>query len=136
MATEFEESTDFESKEIVNMLNDFNFAQVEPDNHQPLKISAKVDGRLVGGLVGGTYWSWLYIDVLVVHPDFQGQGIGKTLLEKAETKAVQRLCIAAHLNSHDFQAVDFYQKYGYKIIGTLEKLPRNHKKHILFKLLE
>ena len=136
MAIEFDESTDFESEEIVNMLNDFNFAQVEPDNHQPLKISAKINGKLVGGLVGGTYWSWLYIDVLVVHPDFQGQGIGKTLLEKAEAKAKQRSCTAVHLNSHDFQALDFYHKFGFKIGGTLDQLPKNHKKHILFKSLQ
>ncbi len=73
-------------------------------------IVALENGRIVGcGSVLGEYVGRVYID-----PDFQGRGIGRTLMENLERHAaqqgVERLRLCASLPS-----LDFYLKMGYSI---------------------
>lgn len=57
--------------------------------------------------------------MLSVHPDIQGQGIGKYLLNGIETIAKQKVCTVAGVavisQVQDLQ--DFYLKRGYKQTG-------------------
>jgi len=48
-------------------LTAFNRAQAADDQLQPLLILIRgAGGKIVAGLVGGTYWGWLYTVVLWV----------------------------------------------------------------------
>jgi ribosomal protein S18 acetylase RimI-like enzyme len=115
----------------------YNRLYAGQDNHQPLTIFWRESKQaIVGGLLGGTYWDWLHIDILWIHTDLRGQGYGRALLEAAEQEAVKRGCRYAHLETHTFQAVEFYQKQNYTIFGELPDLPRGYTKYFLKKTLK
>ena len=53
--------TDF----IRDSLAGFNDERVGADGHTPLNIvEYDEDGSIIGGILGGTYWGWMYIDIL------------------------------------------------------------------------
>ncbi|MBR2021055.1 MAG: hypothetical protein IJ939_01330, partial [Clostridia bacterium] len=65
------QETDF----IRQSLADFNDKHVGNDGHEPLNIIEQdADGNIVGGILGGTYWGWMYIDILWVREDCRRQG--------------------------------------------------------------
>ena len=54
----------------------------------------------------------------------------------AEKEAKKRGCNNAHLDTHDFQAMNFYQKNNYEICGQLDDLPKGYNKYLLKKILK
>lgn len=80
-------------------------------------------GEVVGGLVAGTYWSWLEIETLWLAEELRGRGYGQRLLQLAEAEAVGRSCRHAFLTTYSFQARGFYEKAGYHVVGTLDDYP-------------
>ncbi len=121
---------------IKDELNKYNQMFAEPDNHKLLAVFLKDEaGKIKGGITGGTYWDWLYIDSLWIEELIRHKGYGKKLLEVAEKEAKKRGCNNAHLDTHDFQAVNFYQKNGYEICGQLDDLPVGYKRYLLKKKL-
>jgi GNAT superfamily N-acetyltransferase len=93
------------------------------------------DGAVVGGLIGATYWEWLYVDLLWVKEDVRGRGHGRSLLTLAEAEARRRGAKHAYLDTFSFQAPDFYIKCGYEIFGELGDFPRGHQRYFLKKEL-
>ena len=91
--------------------------------------------EVVGGVIGATYWDWLYIDLMWIREDLRGQGYGKRLLELAEDEARKRGAKNAYLDTFSFQAPGFYQKHGYRIFGELADFPAGHKRYYLTKQL-
>ena len=82
-----------------------------------------------------SHGEWLEIEYLWVDEKLRGQEIGSTLLRKAEEEAIQRGCKHVFLNTFSFQAPEFYPKYGYKEVFTLEHYPVTGKKHFFVKEL-
>jgi ribosomal protein S18 acetylase RimI-like enzyme len=58
---------------------------------------------------------------LAVHPEFQGRGLGKTLLQFAEQQAFDQTCTSIRLDvfSANDTAVRMYERAGYERIGTI-----------------
>jgi diamine N-acetyltransferase len=56
---------------------------------------------------------------IYILPEAQGKGIGKTLLDEVELVARknQNTSVLLNVNKHN-KAVDFYEKIGFKVIGT------------------
>ena len=75
------------------------------------------------------------IDAFWINEKDRGKGLGSKILKQAEDEAVRRGCKFAHLDSHDFQAIEFYKKNGYEIVGELQELPENHNRYLLKKQL-
>lgn len=114
----------------------FNKQAVGDDGHTPLQIiSYDGKGEPIAGLIGGTYWGWMYIDILWVHEDHRKQGIGSKLLHEAEQEALRRGCHHIHLDTMSWQAPLFYQKHSYEIIGILPDIPSGNQKYLLMKAL-
>ncbi len=120
---------------IRQKLNEFNFRRVPEDGHENLYLIVRRQNDPIAGLIGGTYWNWLYVSLFWVDEGERSRGLGTQLLAKAEEIAVQRGCRNAHLETHDFQNLAFYQKRGYAIFGELEDLPEGHTKYFLRKRL-
>ncbi len=87
-------------------------------------------GRVVGGLLGGWRWGWLYIDKLWVDESYRQRGCGSRLLQAAEAEAIAAGCQDAVLETFSFQARGFYEKHGYQVYATLKGFPPDH--HQLF----
>lgn len=121
---------------VNNALARFNDAKVGPDNHELLNIVEYDDsGHVIAGILGGTYWGWMHIDILWVDEKFRKQGIGSKLLQAAEDEARRRGAHSVHVDTMSWQAPDFYKKHGYKIISELNDIPKGNKKYHLIKQL-
>ena len=129
------------SEEEINFVNDalrqFNDQKVGPDNHVLLNIVEYDENKnVIAGILGGTYWGWMHIDILWVDEKFRGQGLGSKLLEAAESEAKKRGCHSVHVDTMSWQAPEFYKKHGYKIISELDDIPAGNIKYHLIKNLE
>ena len=125
-----------ETELIREALFEFNREKVGDDGHTPLNIvEYDADGNIIGGILGGTYWGWMYIDILWVHENHRGKGIGSKLLTEAETEAKARGCHHVHLDTMSWQAPKFYEKHGYSVIGILPDIPEGNQKYLLMKAL-
>ena len=125
-----------EIEQVRAALTAFNEAHVGGDGHTPLNlVEYDAAGNVIGGLIGGTYWGWLYVDIVWVHEAHRRQGIGSKLLIAAECEARHRGCHHVHLDTMSWQAPVFYQKHGYEIVGILPDIPEGHQKYLLQKKL-
>jgi GNAT superfamily N-acetyltransferase len=120
---------------IRRKLNEYNLAHLQPDNHEELCLIERSGDKVIGGLLGGTYWDWLYVKYLWVDENERHRGLGTGLLGKAEEIALDRGCRNAHLETHDFQDLEFYEGHGYLVFGVLADLPEGHTKYYLHKSL-
>ncbi|MGE0223722.1 MAG: GNAT family N-acetyltransferase [Acetobacteraceae bacterium] len=92
-------------------------------------------GEWLGGCSGHVWGQWLQIRLLWVTDSLQGLGYGTKLMDAAESYALERGAGAATLETHSYQAKDFYLKRGYEIFGTLADYPPGHQKYFLRKSL-
>ena len=128
--------TENEIKYIREELNQFNNEIVGEDGHTPLNIvEYDTNGNIIGGILGGTYWGWMYVDILWVHESHRYKGIGSKLLREAEKEAIRRGCHHVNLDTMSWQAPEFYQKHGYEVIGILPDIPNGNQKYLLMKAL-
>ena len=121
---------------VNHALEEFNKKAVGPDNHELLNIvEYDYDGNVIAGILGGTYWGWMHLDILWVDEKYRKTGIGSKLLKAAEEEAVRRGCHSVHVDTMSWQAPEFYKKHGYRIIGELDNIPNGNKKYHLVKEL-
>ena len=115
-------------------LSAYNRHHAPDDAFQSLTLFVRdAHGTVVGGLLGGTIWHWLYVDILWLSDELRGQGLGTRLLAEAERLAIERGCIGAHLTTMSFQARAFYERHGYAVFGVLDNFPPGHRQYLLQK---
>ena len=111
-----------EEKEIIHQgLAAYNKAYFGYDDTKPLNFFVRDSGgKIVGGLLGFTYWDFFAIDIFWLDVSVRGQGFGGKMLALAEQEAIERGCTTAHLDTFEFQAHHFYEKYGFERWGDLD----------------
>jgi GNAT superfamily N-acetyltransferase len=115
-------------------LDAYNLDFTPLDNYRALNLFVRgPDGTVLGGLLGNTYWGWLYISIFWLDKSLRGQGLGSRILARAEEEAGRRGCRHVHLDTIDFQALPFYQKHGYTLFGVLDDKPPGHQSFFLRK---
>lgn len=118
------------AQEIGNLIRSYNRSKREAAECEPLNLYVEDEqGQLLAGLVAETFGNWLEIEYLFVKEELRGQGIGSQLLQQAESEAKKRNCRFAFVNTYQFQAPDFYQKYGYKEVFTMKEYPYTGQRH-------
>lgn len=117
--------------------HDLHFLADKIDQYNKLQTGA-FDGRglaifvrnehyeIIAGISGYTWAGMCEIEFLWVHPDLQGLGYGRRLLQAAEQEAQQRGCSISILGSYSFQAPGFYEHNGYELVGRIDNCPPNH----------
>lgn len=116
--------TQQEIAEIYKNLHEYNMAHREAGENCPIGVFYEDSlGTKIAGLTGETYGNWLCIKYLWVSEELRGQGIGSKLLQSAEEEALKRGCKYAFVDTFDFQAPEFYKKYGYQEVFALKEYP-------------
>lgn len=93
----------------VNRLGDLHlYRRIQPDGW----FGAFQDGRLVGTVGAANYDIFAHVGFMVVHPEMQGQGIGRTLMEyllaRLDQHGVQIITLDASKMGHPL-----YEKLGF-----------------------
>ena len=102
----------------------------------PLVVFARnPEGEVVGGAKGKTGWRWLHLEMLWVHGNLRGNGLGRELVLRAEEEARQRGCVAVYTDTLDAQAPWLYESLGYRRFGVLEDFPVGSRRHFFTKRL-
>jgi GNAT superfamily N-acetyltransferase len=106
-------------------IDEHNMAVTGRRDYRPLGVFERdpQTGELVAGLYAFTWGDWLEVKFVWVRPDHRGRGLGRRLVETAETEARRRGCHHAWLDSYSFQAPGMYEKLGYRAFGRLHEYP-------------
>ncbi|MBA3662347.1 MAG: GNAT family N-acetyltransferase [Gammaproteobacteria bacterium] len=72
-------------------------------------------GGLIAGCTGVLMYGYLYIKLLWVDESARGKGLGRKLLQKAESFAKDNNCRYITVDTFNWQAKEFYEKMKYKI---------------------
>ena len=125
------ENTESQKSQIIgDLIRSYNRSKREVAESEPLNLYIEDEhGEIMAGLVAETFGNWLEIEYLFVKEDLRGQGIGSQLLQRAESEAKKRNCRYAFVNTYQFQAPAFYQKYGYKEVFVLKDYPYSGQRH-------
>jgi O-acetyl-ADP-ribose deacetylase (regulator of RNase III)/ribosomal protein S18 acetylase RimI-like enzyme len=119
---------------IVAGLRAHNRRNAPAPGWEPLTLFLRdTGGNLCGGLIAESGWRWLHVYFLWVSEESRRHGYGRALLERAEAEARLRGCLGIHLDTHDFQAPEFYETLGYEVFGMLEDYPPGHRRYFLRK---
>ena len=80
-----------------------------------VSLTARNDDNIIVGVLFGLtdFAYWLYVTDLGVDRDYQGRGIGRTLIQKSHELAGGEKDIAVYLVAND-GAIPFYEKIGMK----------------------
>jgi GNAT superfamily N-acetyltransferase len=119
---------------LVDNLRQFNFKRMGEERSQPLMVIIRNDNdEIVGGIAGRTIYHQFLIEVLWVHDDKRGLGLGIQLMDVAELEAKKRGCIAAQVDTLSFQAPRFYEKMGFQIVGSVSGVKDSPDRYFLLK---
>jgi GNAT superfamily N-acetyltransferase len=108
-------------------LHEFNQSMGGPYDREPVTLLVQdAEGKTLGGLLGLTFWGWLFIDWLWLAPEIRKEGFGGELLKRAEAIARDRGCTNAYTDTFSFQAPHFWETNGYAEFGRLDGMPAGH----------
>lgn len=127
MNIQIKETTEVKQADIISLYKANNWSSAEkPDllynallNSRSL-VTAWDSERLIGlGNALSDGYLVVYYPHLIIHPDYQGKGAGKLILNKLQEKYKdfhQQILVA------DAKAVDFYKKCGFEKAGATESM--------------
>jgi GNAT superfamily N-acetyltransferase len=121
---------------VKEQIDTFNIRTTGYDNYHPIAIFVRDEtGAIIAGLTAFTWGRTLSIENVWVYEKWRKCGYGKRLVETAEQEAIARGCKQAVLDTHSFQAPDFYLKLGYSLCGVMEDNPVGYQKLVFQKRL-
>ena len=94
--------------------------EIKKDFENQLFLKAFIDGKIIGSVRAFVKEGTCYVGRLIVHPDFQNQGIGMQLMNRVEKtfKEAQRSKIfTGHKSERNLY---LYEKLGYKRFKTVK----------------
>lgn len=123
--------------ELEARLLEYNVATTGYRDGRALSCFVRDDrGKLVAGIDGFTWGGYAKVVHLWVDESRRGRGWGAALLDAAEREARARGCGLLRVDSHSFQAPDFYRRRGFEGIVEIDGTPTGHSEHVFVKHLE
>lgn len=109
---------------IEENIGQLNIQTTGYDNYLPLAMFVHdASGTIIAGLTAFTWGGTLRVLYIWVYEDWRRHGFGSRLLAAAEREALTRGCKQAVLDSHSFQAPEFYLARGYTVCGRTDDNP-------------
>lgn len=131
------ENNNEDKEHVNNQLFYYNLAHFPEDlrgRYEQISLFLKDENGLVrGGLLGEVCWNWLEIHTLMVDEDIRKFGYGSKLLSEIEQIALEKKCDFIKVDTLSFQALDFYEKNGYQVFGSIDNVGREFKHYYLKK---
>ena len=122
-------------KSIASALVQHNVKLAGPGQQRPLVIAVRGSANaVIGGLWGATGYGWLYTQMLLVPEGLRGQGLGRSIMQRAEQEALARGCQSAWVDT-PFGARGFSESLGYQCFGELPDYPPGFSRTFLKKSL-
>jgi GNAT superfamily N-acetyltransferase len=81
-------------------------------------LKAVIDNRIIGSVRAIAEYDCYKIGRLIVHPDYQRQGIGSALLTKIESLNISSKIFELFTGSKSLNNIRLYEKQGYTITTT------------------
>lgn len=104
---------------------DFNKQSInEKATH--LSVFAKDGAQIIGGALIWEVSDALYIDELWCHESYRKQGIGTKIITMIHDVAASKKLPKIFVDTHEFQARDFYEKNGFYCIGIIPKYLKDY----------
>jgi GNAT superfamily N-acetyltransferase len=119
--------------ELVEGVRTFVHEQLGDETTLPLSVIARDDdGSLMGGVSGRTIYSNFLIGVVWVDKKYRGTGLGRKLMESAETQAIGRGCNTNQykdvIAQREFSASEVRQRVRNIVVLRLSSLTQ-HQVH-------
>ncbi len=127
MKIEISETRDIEIQQLISLYKANKWSSAnEPDAlHKALLnshslVTAWLNNKLIGlGNAISDGYLVVYYPHLLVHPDYQGQGIGKMIVEKMQQKYKG---FHMQMLTADVTAINFYKKVGFSKAGETQPM--------------
>ena len=133
------ETLDNPEQSLISFLDEkiaeFNWKNWEVNERLPIAVQIKEDGNIIAGAAGRTFGDWLQLSTLWVSDGYRGQQLGAKILAQLEKAAKNRGCKKSLVDTLNFQAMPFYQKFGYVIVWTQQGYPKTGCKYFMVKQL-
>ncbi|HUE40119.1 MAG TPA: GNAT family N-acetyltransferase, partial [Candidatus Binatia bacterium] len=114
----------------------FNAARTGIDDGRLLAIVVRDRGRrIVAGLYGWTWGGCCHVKTLWIDERHRRRGLGTRLMALAEREAKKRGARQMVLDTHSFQAPQFYRRLGFEVVGSYPDYPAGHSQIFLRKAL-
>jgi ribosomal protein S18 acetylase RimI-like enzyme len=94
--------------------------ELRNDFFRKLFLKIQIEGKIVGSVRGYQAGDTCYIERLIVHPDYQGQGIGTVLMEQIELCFCQARRFELFTGHNSKRNIHLYERLGYSIFKSEE----------------
>jgi ribosomal protein S18 acetylase RimI-like enzyme len=92
--------------------------QITAEFEKTIFIKAVVNGKIIGSIRGRREGDVAYISRVVVHPYFQGKGLGTRLIRQVEQELGDVRVFEAYTGHQSAQNLHLYGKLGYREVRT------------------
>jgi GNAT superfamily N-acetyltransferase len=123
---EFKQLTLVENeKRLISLLSENQESEknVPAEENISFSLALYENNRYIGGVTANSWMNTTHISLLALKKDKRLKGYGTQLLKKAEAFAVECGAKQMTINTQDYQAKSFYEKYGYQVFGELADTP-------------
>ena len=106
-------------KELYKLMgNEFNKFAIKNGvecNYKSFNFVAKKDDKIIGMIMGHSYYKEIYIEDLIVLEEYRNKHIGTELMKTVEDYFNDKGFENINLTTYNFQAPEFYKKCGFEV---------------------
>jgi ribosomal protein S18 acetylase RimI-like enzyme len=117
---------------ILENLIQSNVDTIGPYERKTFSIYIKDNNKIIGGISGLLFVNHdCWVHLVIVDKEFRNNGLGSKMFDKLEEFVRANNCTNIRLETGDFQAKEFYEQHGFKVVATLDKSFLGHTMYIM-----
>ena len=90
---------------------------------QQVSCAVYENDTYLGGATASIFGNTLHLSLLAVKKSARKQGIGTLLMNYIEKEAQNYHCTYITVNTQDYQARQFYERFGFSVFGEIKDTP-------------